>query len=1121
MEERRDSAAVEGDELLVRFLERYPFVRGEGFDLRAFEGAHPELGERLRAFLADLEGSLAGEARRPVSRVQPLPGSTAARRASAPDSDLSRALLARLIERGPGQPRYELRDELARGGQGRVVRVWDEELGRLLAMKVTHDSHTAAEAKPHAARTLGRFLEEARLTGQLDHPGIVPVHELGIDGEGRIFFTMKLVKGRDLKEVFALVHGRREGWTETRALSVFLRVCEGMAYAHSKGVIHRDLKPANVMVGRFGEVFVMDWGLARVLDQPDTRDLRLAEPLLTTQVHSLRHGPASSELDASLVTMDGDVVGTPAYMSPEQARGELERMGPHSDVYSAGAMLYHLLAGHPPYLPPGTRLNNYAIWSRVQEGPPAPLHTLAPQAPAELLAIAEKAMARDPAARYRDMSELGEDLRAFLEHRVVKAYETGALAELRKWVGRNRGPAVVIAAALLLALGGLAAAGWIESRRRADSERQGGIARAHALDAEANAAEAGRQAEAAARERANVLRLSAFLELDDLRSRAEALWPVRPALRPQLDRWLADAHRLAAGLHGDPGRSEPGHYAVLAELRARAIPTPEPVDPASRSKLQAELEETRARSASLRLALELRAGREAPPAFELPPALAQESAKRLNELAWPLVELTRTIHGREAEGLALARRALALISAGTERLQVLDTLSKALHAVGLDDEALEVAREAVAEAPPSGQAKFRRYLAEIQQAIELRARFGPARLDRLARRQKELEWELSDRTFASDEDRWWHTQLTRLVGEIEALGDEELGLAGHGLVAGSGWGVARRRAFADELAAMEREGSEERRLWDEAIASIADSAVCPDYAGLRLEARPGFVPIGRDPRSGLWEFVDLQTGRRPFRDERGELVLDAETGVVFVLVPGGVFLMGAQANAAWPGFDPFAQHNEGPPQDAEVESFFIAKHELNQAQWMRVTGTNPSTYAQSLGTETNPLESVSWVEARIVLARLGFELPSEAQWEYAVRGWTTTPWWTGETIESLEGAVSVLDRSASQVVNLAPLAKEAELDDGFPVYAPVHKLRANPFGLHGTIGNVHEMCRDLYAPRHDEPPEPAARPGAAERVVRGGSFERPPRFARSAAREGVQEDKANASVGLRPVMNLR
>jgi len=309
----------------------------------------------------------------------------------AAPSDFSSEVLSRLASRGAG--RYRLKGEVARGGQGAVLRVWDDELHRNLAMKVTlgrlSGSSPPAGAPPGAAagdaaaagagpagepptqpaapRTVSRFLEEAQITGQLDHPGIVPVHELGLDSQGRVFFTMKLVKGEDLGKVFARVHAGEPGWSVTRVLSLLLRVCEAMAYAHSKRVIHRDLKPTNVMVGRYGEVYVMDWGLARVLDREDDKDVRVrpqAAPSVT-EVQSERRQRAAADPDSPLVTMDGDIVGTPAYMSPEQACGRLDAMGPASDVYALGAMLYHLLAGRMPYVTPGAQVNNYAIWSRV------------------------------------------------------------------------------------------------------------------------------------------------------------------------------------------------------------------------------------------------------------------------------------------------------------------------------------------------------------------------------------------------------------------------------------------------------------------------------------------------------------------------------------------------------------------------------------------------------------------------------------------------------------------------------------------------------------------------------------------------------------------------------------
>ena len=271
------------------------------------------------------------------------------------------AFLERLgAERSTWQ-RYVDHGEIARGGMGAIRRVFDPDLHRTLAMKVCLDGPTGASPSGSDA-SLGRFLEEAQVTAQLDHPGVVPVHEVGVDDEQRVFFTMKLVQGSTLTDVIKAVHDpEAEDWTLTRALSVIARVCETMAFAHAKGVIHRDLKPGNVMAGGFGEVYVMDWGLARIL----SRD---GPGLLST-----RRGVAGD--DASpLLTQQGDVLGTPAYMPPEQASGRLEQMGPPADVYAVGAMLYHLVAGHPPYVDPDHSRSPYEILSAVQTGPPTPFH---------------------------------------------------------------------------------------------------------------------------------------------------------------------------------------------------------------------------------------------------------------------------------------------------------------------------------------------------------------------------------------------------------------------------------------------------------------------------------------------------------------------------------------------------------------------------------------------------------------------------------------------------------------------------------------------------------------------------------------------------------------------------
>jgi serine/threonine protein kinase/formylglycine-generating enzyme required for sulfatase activity len=507
--------------------------------------------------------------------------------------DFSSEVLSRLAGRGPASTRYRVKGEVAHGGMGAVLRVWDEDLRRHLAMKVMLGRKLTEEHSENpqtGSRSLARFLEEAQVTSQLDHPGIVPVHELGLDSDGRVYFTMKLVKGKTLKDVFDELAGGKGGWTQTRILGLILKVCEAMRYAHAKGVIHRDLKPTNVMIGGYGEVFVMDWGLARILGREDQKNIRIREEpeIASSAVHSLRHELGSGSQDSPLYTMDGDVVGTPAYMSPEQAAGDLRAMGPHSDVYAVGAMLYHLLAGHSPYAPPEVRVNNHAIWYRVQAGPPTSLHELTPHAPQELVAICDRAMARDVPARYSDMSALAGDLSAYVEGRVVHAYETGAWAEARKWVRRNRPLAASLLAAVVVLVVGLVSslllkaksdANAEESRlnaRRADAKAQEAeanleLAQQNEVEAKAQRAQAESErsrAEEIARlaraETAKVLRLSDVKVLQELEADADKLWPPHPDRISAMESWLERARALVSRLAG--------HRQTLAEMRKAAHP---------------------------------------------------------------------------------------------------------------------------------------------------------------------------------------------------------------------------------------------------------------------------------------------------------------------------------------------------------------------------------------------------------------------------------------------------------------------------------------------------------------------------------------------------------------------
>ncbi|MFN0205035.1 MAG: SUMF1/EgtB/PvdO family nonheme iron enzyme [Planctomycetota bacterium] len=444
-------------------------------------------------------------------------------------TDGAPALLASLNNVRPEREKYIFRGKVDIGGMGVVWRVFDKQLRRHLAMKMMKDlaQRQPAEQELHQTIQIRRFLEEAQVTGQLDHPGIVPIHSLGIDEGGRLYFTMKLVKGRDLRSIFEFVKTGADGWTETRALSVLLRVCEAVSYAHAKGVIHRDLKPGNIMVGRFGEVFVMDWGVARVLTKPDLHDRRITNetPDLST-VHSVRRDTRESDPDSPLVTMDGSVVGTPAYMAPEQAMGLLNLVTQRSDVYSIGAILYQLLAGHMPYVPPGTRLSQKTLLGLVVLGPPPPILQQNPNAPRALVAICEKAMSRDPMNRYESAKHLAADLELYLDRRPVSAAHPSLLKTARLWMQRNRALAIAVASASLLMMAS-SLVFVVQLKREVDAKSLA------ILETETY------------RDGLRADRL--------LRTIAHGLYPLAPSNIAQTELWLREASELCANL---PARRE-------------------------------------------------------------------------------------------------------------------------------------------------------------------------------------------------------------------------------------------------------------------------------------------------------------------------------------------------------------------------------------------------------------------------------------------------------------------------------------------------------------------------------------------------------------------------------------
>jgi Flp pilus assembly protein TadD len=379
--------------------------------------------------------------------------------------------------------RYRLVRLHAKGGIGRVWLARDEDLGREVALKELRPGRAGAAA-------LARFLDEARITGQLEHPGVVPVHELVPDpAGGKPFYTMRFINGRTLADAVRAYHRKRRAWQTgpldlRELLTAFVAVCNAVAYAHARGVIHRDLKPSNVVLGDFGEVIVLDWGLAKVLGR---------EEVGGDNPPPVAAAPGDSRGD----TVQGQVLGTPGYMPPEQAEGRLDLLEPRSDVYGLGAVLYEILTGQPPFAGGDT----LQVLRRVATEPPVPPRKLVPALPPALEAVCLKALAKKPAGRYASARALAQEATQWLADEPVAAYREPVADRLRRW--RRRHPTVTAVAALLaLAL----AAGGVWLKQEWDARAVEAARREAAVQADLDEAAARRRQEQWPEARAAVAR---------------------------------------------------------------------------------------------------------------------------------------------------------------------------------------------------------------------------------------------------------------------------------------------------------------------------------------------------------------------------------------------------------------------------------------------------------------------------------------------------------------------------------------------------------------------------------------------------------------------------------------
>jgi serine/threonine protein kinase len=299
--------------------------------------------------------------------------------------------------------KYTFIKELARGGMGTVYLVEDRELNRLVAIKVLNTPETTDDLR-------ARMIREAQIIARLEHPGIVPVHDVGTLPDGRIFYAMKFVRGSRLDEYAA------QGASLRDRLRKFQAACDAVAFAHAHGVIHRDLKPQNIMIGSFGEVLVLDWGVAKILRQAVSSE---ADTLLL---------PAPNTRNGD--TLHGTVIGTRHYMSPEQARGEINQLDERADVYSLGAVLYFLLTHQQP-------------------GDARP-RSVNPKVSKPAEAICLKAMAPASSSRYSSAAELSADIGRLLDAEPVSAYRESAIERTSRWVSKNRFLVLLVLAYLLM-----------------------------------------------------------------------------------------------------------------------------------------------------------------------------------------------------------------------------------------------------------------------------------------------------------------------------------------------------------------------------------------------------------------------------------------------------------------------------------------------------------------------------------------------------------------------------------------------------------------------------------------------------------------------------------------------
>lgn len=1051
------------------------FITGENSDDRnKFEElltSHPEIASDLRKLY---ERHRAAE--RAVEHALPDPLGLAGEETFFGGRSRSHYRPTPRIQPGQQLGDFKLIRPLGSGGMGEVWEAYQVSLDRKVALKLIRPDRVTR-------KSLEYFSREARAAGRLRHESIVDVFAHGSDDD-IAWIAMELVEGswtlRDFLDEVSSTQETPESYHKDVARLV-AQLADALQTAHDQGVIHRDLKPQNILISDENNPKLMDFGLARLMDE-------------------------------TALSITGELAGTYNYMSPEQVAAKRPGIDHRTDIFSLGVVLYELLALRLPF----EGDTSHQIANQIMFKDPPELNSIRSRVPRDLAVITGKCIEKDRDRRYGTAREVAAELRRFLAHEPILARPPGTIVRVQKWARRNPAEASAIAVAMVASL----VIGWLGLFA---------MEKADALDL---------TNQVLAAETSALKRLSARQDLDDLVLSQLDLWPPHPERLQDLREWETKARLLLAEL--------PEHQVTLESLQQKALDAT-PAELKSDRETHPDLprlNRLQDRIGCLERALARRRDgtpyREVEPDWESLPA----DCAGLSSLSWELVRPYRQQFGRESEGLAIARRALEIAEAEglpSRIAGIHDTISKAYFALGYDDEALVASQRALEAAPEDKRASYEKFVEDLEGWIaELSGPEGIANAEREIGSLELLREELaqtvnSRRTFhfpdtvEGQQDRWWHSRLISLIGDLESLTEEGSGLLSdeeNATAATHGWSVPRRIQFAEMLRESSSEEGSWSRRWQEAASAIAAHE---DYDGLALQPQDGLVPIGPDPASGLWEFWDVASGSEPNRDADGHVQPSVESGMTFVLIPGGSFLMGAQGtDSSAPHFDSQAREDEQPVRRVEMGPFFLSKFETTQEQWRRLSGQSPSFMTQGLNPALHPVERISWTTSLRVLSRLGLTLPSEAQWEYACRAGSDSRWWTGNERETLEQqkAVNLADAAAARTgAKWSGIAEWPEFDDGYAAHAPVGSFAANPFGLHDVHGNVSEWCLDGYSPRfyaNSAEENPLAPPeSSASRVNRGGSFFVGPSFTRSSARKSVPPTNAGVDLGVRPARRIQ